>query len=101
MIHHSCDRCQKIIDPQDDIRYTVRIEVQASIDSVETEREEDRDHLLDLEEIIERLECEHDDEFSESLYQRSRHDLCSACYREYMRNPLARKPEVNLGFSEN
>lgn len=101
MIHHSCDRCQKIIDPRDDIRYVVRIEVQASIDPVDQQYDQDRDHLLELEEIIERLECEESDEFSDSLYQRQRHDLCSNCYREYMRNPLSTRSEVKFGFSEN
>ena len=32
MIHFSCDRCQRTIDSEDELRYVVRIEVEAVMD---------------------------------------------------------------------
>ena len=56
MIHYTCDRCASLIDTELEIRYTVRIEIQASMDSEFAEAEDERDHLLDLDEILERLD---------------------------------------------
>ena len=35
MIHYSCDLCKRLIDPEDDLRYVVKIEVYAAVDPVE------------------------------------------------------------------
>ena len=32
MIHHSCDRCQRLIDGENEIRYVVSVEIQAAIE---------------------------------------------------------------------
>ena len=100
MIHHTCDRCAKIIDPDLDVRYIIRIEIEASIDSLSQDGE-DRDHLLELDEILERLEDEECPDISEDIYQRRKFDLCSNCYRDYKRNPLSRENQSLFGFSEN
>ena len=57
MIHHSCDRFKRVIDPVDDVRYVVRMETQGIVDTAAAEEvEDDRDHLLEIHEILERLE---------------------------------------------
>lgn len=81
-----------------EVRYIIRIEVQASCESCCSESD---DHLLDLEEIIERLEDSECDSISEEVYHRRKHDLCSCCYQEYKRNPLAMEPQIPIGFSDN
>ena len=101
MIHHSCDRCKQLIETETDIRYVVRIEIQASMDGFDCEIEDDRDHLLEVEEIIDRLESHESDEVGEEIYQRQKYDLCSKCFREFIRNPLKKETNVQLGFSEN
>ena len=100
MIHYSCDRCGKNIDPEMEVRYVLRIEVQASCETPLSE-EDDRDHLLEIEEILERLEDAESDAISEEVYHRRKHDLCSCCYQEYKRNPLAMEPQIPIGFSDN
>ena len=100
MIHYSCDRCGKNIDPEMEVRYIVRIEVQASCESYGVD-EEEGDHLLELDEIIERLEDAECESISEEVYHRRKHDLCSGCYQEYKRNPLAMEPQIPIGFSDN
>jgi len=56
MIHYSCDRCRRVIDPEMDLRYTVRVEVSASMDSFDAKGDDDRDELLEIHEILERME---------------------------------------------
>ena len=99
MIHYSCDRCQRRIDSLEEIRYIVRIEIQATIDSAEPADE--GDHLMEIEEILERLEEADCQELSEDVYQNRQFDLCSQCYREYKKNPLALDAPVTFDFSQN
>ncbi len=101
MIHYSCDRCRRVLDPTEDLRYVVKIEVQAALESACPEVEEDRDHLLEVHEILERLEAEQAEEIGEDIYQRKRFDLCPECYRKFMQNPLGRESKKQLGFSKN
>lgn len=102
MIHYTCDRCAKLIDPELEGRYIVRIEIQASVDSPYSDSDDENDdHLLDLDEILERLEDDECDEIGDDVYRRRKFDLCSQCYAEYVRNPLAQESQLHLGFSDN
>lgn len=40
MIHHSCDCCKRLIDPQHALRYVVRMEVYAAMESNDVDEEE-------------------------------------------------------------
>jgi hypothetical protein len=98
MIHYSCDRCKREIDTETELRYVVRLEVQAMMEPCEVEVEDDRDHLLEVGEILDRLD---DDSLSDEVYQRRRFDLCPSCYRKYVKNPLGRDVAPQLNFSKN
>lgn len=102
MIHYSCDRCKRRLDPHEDLRYTVKMEACAFMDSADAgEQEDDRDHLLEIHEIIERLDDESCDEIGEEIYRRLRFDLCADCYKKFLRNPVGREPIEQFGFSQN
>ena len=101
MIHYSCDRCRRSLHMDEEIRYSVSIEIQVALDSTEFEMGDDRDHLNELQEILERLDETEKEEISRFAYQRRRFDLCSNCHREYLKNPLGMDTTANLGFSEN
>jgi hypothetical protein len=102
MLHYSCDRCKRVIDPSEDLRYVVRLEVQAAMDPLESdEPEDDRDHLLEIQEMIERLEDTDSDLLGDEVYQKRRYDLCPECYRKYIQNPIGREIPAHLGFSQN
>lgn len=102
MIHYSCDRCRRTIDPEIEVRYAIRIEIQASVDSPNADVDDDGDHLLELQEILERLEDSQCVDISDDIYQRRKYDLCPSCYREYIKNPLAMEPSIQkVGFSDN
>ena len=100
MIHYSCDRCKRAIEPDEELRYSVSIKIQVALDSSEFEQDEERDHLNELHEILERLDDSEREEISESAYQHRQFDLCSDCHREYINNPLS-IDAIKMGFSEN
>ena len=103
MIHYSCDRCGGSIE-SDDLRYVVRVEVQATmetIDALEADAEADRDHLLELEEILERMDDEQCSLISEDVYQQKRYDLCCSCYRKFISDPLGSESTTHFNFSSN
>ena len=63
--------------------------------------EDERDHLLDIQEILENSDALEDDEIGADVYQQMRFDLCPACYRQFIKNPVGREPIVEFDFSEN
>lgn len=106
MIHYTCDRCKRVLDPSNDLRYVVKLEVQAVMDAnamevTEDDIDDDRDHLLEVHEILERAEDLEGDAVGDDVYQRNRFDLCPECYRRYIRNPLASEPAGQFNFSQN
>ena len=102
MIHYSCDRCKRVIDTAEDLRYVVKMEVQAAMEPLEGEElDDDRDHLLEIQEILERVDDADSDLISDDVYSKRRYDLCSECYHQFMRNPLSRDVPAHLGFSQN
>ena len=100
MIRYSCDMCKRDIDPGDDLRYAVKIEIYAAFDPLTIE-EDDRDHLEEIQDILERLEDAESDEIGEDVYQQLRFDLCPECRRKFLQNPLGRESTTILDFSEN
>ncbi len=102
MIQYSCDRCKRQIDSQVEFRYVVRLEVRAALDfGPGMEDEADRDHLMELHEILESAEDADSDLIDDDLYQQLRYDLCPECYRKFMRCPMGREPIVEFNFSKN
>ena len=102
MIHYTCDCCKRIIDPSDDVRYVVKMEVYATMDpSGESDAEDERDHLEEIQQILERLEDAADDAVGEDVYQTLRYDLCPECRRKFLKNPLGREPMKQFDFSQN
>lgn len=102
MIHFSCDRCKREIDAENDLRYVVRIEIESVMNPLhEDEPEDDRDHLLEIDEILERLDAAESAEIGDDVYQKRRYDLCPACFRKYVQNPLGKERKPSLGYSQN
>ena len=54
MIHFSCDLCKRPLDPEDDLRYVVKLEVYAAFDPLQIDdKNDDRDSLQDLHDLLE------------------------------------------------
>ena len=102
MIRYCCDLCNRELDPDDDLRYVVKIEVYAAIDpSAVEDEEDDRDHLEEIQNILERLENGAGEPIGEDVYQQMRFDLCPECRRKFARNPLGRESAKVFDFSKN
>ncbi|NLX97638.1 MAG: hypothetical protein GXY83_15830 [Rhodopirellula sp.] len=103
MIRYVCDGCKRELDPEEDLRYVVKIEVYAAFDPQRVaEDEDDRDHLQEIQDILERLEDGQSDQIGEDVYQQLRYDLCPECRKRFAKNPLGREAAVKaFDFSEN
>jgi hypothetical protein len=106
MIHYTCDRCQREIETDAEVRYSINIQIKAEFDSSDCHDcppidGDEADHLLELHEILERLDEEETPLPRDSGCAQRCFDLCSDCYKVYNRNPLARDIPVAIQFSEN
>jgi len=102
MIQYSCDLCKRALDPQEDLRYVVKMEVYAAFDPIASlEEEDDRDHLQEIQDILERIEDSEDDRIGDDVYQQLRFDLCPECRKKFIENPLGREVAKAFGFSDN
>jgi len=101
MIHYSCDRCKREIDSNSDLRYIVRIEIEAAMDHLAEEVSDDPDHLEALEDLLDSADDFCESSLSDECYQRKRYDLCVDCYRQYMKNPIGKEASLPFGFSNN
>ncbi len=102
MIQYSCDLCKRDLDAEEDLRYVVKIEVYASYNPTAAhEDEDDRDHLQEIQDILERLEDADDYQIGEEVYQQLRFDLCPDCRKKFLQNPLGRETAKAFGFSSN
>jgi hypothetical protein len=100
MIRFTCDLCKREIDPEEDLRYVVKMEIYAAFDPLALE-EDDRDHLQEIQDILERSEDLDSDQIGDDVYQQLRFDLCPECLRRFMKSPLGRESANILNFSEN
>lgn len=102
MIHYTCDRCKRLLDPTEDLRYVVKMEVYAAMDPAGADSiEDDRDHLLEVHQILECYEDDQNESVSDHIYQKRRYDICPECHRKFISNPLAREQATQFGFSQN
>ena len=101
MIHYTCDRCRRRIDPAQEVHYVVQIQVQAQVDPPEIdESDDDRDHLSEINQLLEDLDVD-DEEFDLEERRVYRFDLCPQCHRKYVRDPLGAERGLPIGFSHN
>lgn len=102
MLHYSCDLCKRLIDSAEDLRYVIKIEVYAAIDPVEVDpNTDDRDHLQEMQEILQRMEESDSDAVGDDVYQQLRFDLCPECRKKFVKNPLGREGSKQFDFSKN
>jgi hypothetical protein len=102
MIRYCCDLCRRELDPEEDLRYVVKMEIYAAFDPMATdELDDDRDHLQEIQDILERLEDNQSDHIGEDVYQQLRFDLCPECRKKLGKNPLGREKAKAVNFSEN
>ncbi len=101
MIHYTCDRCKCEINPDEELRYSINVEIKAVFETPTEPIDDATDHLLELSEMLERLDDQDNGSLNDDVYQRRRYDMCCDCYQQYQKNPLGRETPLSLGFSAN
>ena len=102
MVYVTCDLCGKELRVQEDQRYVVKIEVYAAHDPFEiTEEDLDEDHMEAVSELIQDDEEALLDAAEEPARQARRYDLCPACRKKFLKDPLNREANLHFDFSEN
>lgn len=98
MIRYSCDLCHRTLQPHEK-RYVVRMDVFPGNEEIYPEDlEEDRDHLAELNQLLEGLD---DEALEQPGCHQFRYDLCPQCYQRFVRNPLGREVSLPFNISQN
>jgi len=101
MIRYTCDLCKRDIDPEDDVRYVVKMEITAAFDPLDEADDDDRDHLEEIQDILEQLQERDPEQVAAETHTVLRFDLCAECRKKFMKNPLGREKAKVFDFSEN
>jgi len=93
MISYHCDGCGREIQ-KTALRYTVDIDIKAAYDKLEVGLADlVRDHRAEILSLIEQMKHRSAQELEDGVYKHIRLDLCPACQRAYIRQPLRFHPE--------
>ncbi|HIA28306.1 MAG TPA: hypothetical protein EYN79_09405 [Planctomycetes bacterium] len=84
-----CDRCDKSLLIDEDVRYEVRIVVQAAYDPMEITAKQLADQRpIDWQNLIKNFDDLTEEELQDQVYRELRFDLCPGCQKEYLKDPL-------------
>lgn len=96
MISYSCDGCGRKLSPGA-LRYTVKVDVRAAYEEIHIGLAElVRDHRQELIDLIKKIERDTEktpSEIEETVYKAIHFDLCPACQRAYIKDPLHFHPD--------
>jgi hypothetical protein len=87
----SCDRCGKGLLVDGEVRYLVNVEVRAAYDPMEITPEDlAEDRTGEIRSLMEQLARMTGQGAMDSVYRKLVFDLCPACQRAYLADPLGR-----------
>ncbi len=91
MIRFECDTCGASLGANDANRFIVRIEAFAAAGPLEFTADDLRaDATSEIRKLIDQLHMADADEIEDQTYRSMRFDLCAACHRAYLKDPLGR-----------
>jgi len=83
-----CDRCGQPLTAGE-VRYIAQIRVFAAYDPLEITFDDlKRDYGKELQQVVEQCRSMSEDELLRSVYVEFHYDLCPACQKEYIKDPL-------------
>ena len=89
MLEYVCDICGRKLPADGEGRYIVRIQVFAA---PQTRPIEPADLEIDIDaeirKVLKQLEAEHADKIEDGVYRLFSFDLCPACQKKYLKDPL-------------
>ena|SRR5437763_9960597 len=102
MHHITCDLCGRKLRAGED-HHVLKIEAFAAQDPAAlTDADLDDDHMEAVSEMLREMEeLEEEAPEPEPANQRRRYDLCPACVRKFLRDPLGKEAAQKFDFSEN
>lgn len=87
----SCDRCGKALLIEENVRYEVKIEVKAAYDPLEVTIDDlEQDLNAEIRRLIDRMKEMDPQALEDQVYKAMAFDLCMACQKAYLADPLAR-----------
>ncbi|MBX3396938.1 MAG: hypothetical protein KF841_16405 [Phycisphaerae bacterium] len=91
MIRYRCDGCDEDLARDGSNHFIVKIDAFAAAGKLEFTREElERDHAAEMKRLLEELASRSPDDIEDQVYRAMRYDLCPACHRRFLLDPLAR-----------
>jgi hypothetical protein len=88
MVARTCDRCGNAIE-EGDLRYVAKIEVFAACDPLQITFEDlTRDHTGEIDALLRQCEGMTEEELMRDVHVAFRFDLCRACQKAYVADPL-------------
>ncbi|MCS7238594.1 MAG: hypothetical protein NZ899_10040 [Thermoguttaceae bacterium] len=102
MIRYVCDLCGREIDPEEDSRFVVLIEVRPALRPPTVGNiEEEIDHLEELQRLLENLDDSQLEQPPAEVTRKFRFDLCASCRERFVKEPLGREARKIWQFSKN
>jgi hypothetical protein len=102
MVHFTCDLCGKELTGAGESRYVVKIEAYPGFDPTEIKEDDlDDDPMEAVAQILQRDEALVGEDAAASLNKGFRFDLCPACHRKFVKDPLGKETIRSFDFSKN
>ena len=102
MVHFTCDLCGKDLTTCSDGRFVVKIEAYPGFDPTEIREDDLTDDPMEaVSQILQRDEGLSSDELSATMHKGFRFDLCPACHRKFVNDPLGKEAIRSFDFSKN
>jgi hypothetical protein len=93
MITHMCDRCGQPLE-KGQLRYAVKVQVFAAYDEMEIGGKDLlKSHKEEIAKLIEQAKGMTEEELMRDVYVELKFDLCRACHKEYLKQPIPQPPE--------
>ncbi|MBX3466943.1 MAG: hypothetical protein KF878_08595 [Planctomycetes bacterium] len=91
----ACDRCGRSLLVFEDVRYEVVIRVTAAYDPLELDLDTiaKADVSAELERLARAVGKKTAQELEDEVWKELKFDLCGRCQREYLKDPLPRRPD--------
>jgi hypothetical protein len=90
MDHLTCDRCGAGLLLDAPVRYEVTIDVRAAYDPLELTAEDLARAESELKALVDALRDHPADKAQDEVHRRLAFDLCAACQKRFLANPLGR-----------
>jgi hypothetical protein len=87
--HQNCDRCGAMLPGSRGVRYEVRMEVKAAYDPLSLNADDlSKDYRPEIEAVLRAMSGLAEEEAQNQVYRVFEFDLCVACQRRWIANPL-------------